>query len=115
VTAPLAPWQVWWTDFDPVEGQEQAGRRPAVVVSSRFHLTLTGGGLVSVLPLTTRERPGWLHRVRIGAGGKPVSYAITEQVRTVSRSRLTGRAPVWTLTSEQVNEVRTILSRMLDL
>ena len=115
MTASLAPWQVWWTDFDPVERQEQAGRRPAVVVSSRFHLALTGGALVNVLPLTTRERPGWLHRVRIEAPGRPVSYTITEQVRTVSRSRLAGRSPVWTLTGEQIHEVRTVLSKMLDL
>ena len=53
--------------------------------------------------------------MRIEAPGRPVSYTITEQVRTVSRSRLAGRSPVWTLTGEQIHEVRTVLSKMLDL
>jgi hypothetical protein len=39
-----------------------------------------------------------MHRVRIDIPGKPVGYAITEQVRTVSRARLAGRAAVRGLT-----------------
>ncbi|WP_206437657.1 MULTISPECIES: type II toxin-antitoxin system PemK/MazF family toxin [Protofrankia] len=111
----VAPWEVWWLDFDPTEGREQAGRRPALVVSSRFHLALTGGALVSVLPLTTRERPGWIHRVRIDVPGKRAGWVITEQVRTVSAGRLTGRGPLHRLDAEQVAEVRTVLAQMIDL
>ncbi|WP_255727595.1 type II toxin-antitoxin system PemK/MazF family toxin [Frankia sp. CIT1] len=86
----------------------------ALVVSSRFHLALTGGALVSVLPLTARERPGWVHRVRIDISGKPTSWAITEQVRTVSANRLTGRGPLYRLDVEQIAEVRTVLAQMID-
>jgi mRNA interferase MazF len=106
---------VWWLDFDPTEGREQAGRRPALVVSSRFHLALTGGALVSVLPLTTRERPGWIHRVRIDIPGKPAGWAITEQVRTVSAVRFAGRGPLYRLDAGQIAEVRAVLAQMIDL
>lgn len=109
------PWEVWWLDFDPTEGREQAGQRPALVVSSRFHLALTGGALVSVLPLTTRERPGWPHRIQIDMPGNRTSWAITEQIRTVSATRLTGRGPVYRLRREQVTEVRAVLGQMIDL
>jgi mRNA interferase MazF len=44
-----------WTDFDPAVGREQAGRRPALVVSpSAFALNT---GFIVVCPITTRIRP----------------------------------------------------------
>ncbi|WP_157744306.1 type II toxin-antitoxin system PemK/MazF family toxin [Micromonospora viridifaciens] len=73
------PWEVWWLDFAPTEGRAQAGQRRALAVSSRSHLDLTAGALVSVLPLTTRERPGWLHRVAIEVPGRRTGRLITEQ------------------------------------
>ena len=111
----IRPWQVWWSDLDPTEGREQAGRRPVVVVSSRFHLSLTGEQLITVLPLTTRARSGWIHRVAIALTGKPVSYALTEQVRTIARSRLVGQTPAWVLAEREVGEVRVVLRKMLDI
>jgi mRNA interferase MazF len=111
----IEPWQVWWVNFDPTAGHGQAGKRPAIVVSSRFHLALTGGALVSVLPLTTRERPGWVHRVPIAGRGRESGFAITEQVRTVARTRFVGHRPAWTLTDAEIDETRLVLARMLDL
>jgi mRNA interferase MazF len=106
---------VWWLDLDPTAGREQAGQRPALVVSSRFHLALTGGALISVLPMTTRERPGWDHRIRIAIPGRRDGYIITEQVRTVSHDRLTGSAASYRLTDQQIAAVRRVLVKMLDL
>ena len=111
----IEPWQVWWANLDPTAGHEQAGKRPAVVVSSRFHLALTGGSLVSVLPLTTRERPGWIHRIAVVGRGDMGGYVITEQVRTIARTRLVGHRPAWTLTADEIDDVRRVLAKMLDL
>jgi len=44
-----------WTDCDPTMGREQAGRRPALVVSPAAFLLNTG--FVIVCPITTRVRP----------------------------------------------------------
>jgi mRNA interferase MazF len=44
-----------WTDFDPTIGREQAGRRPALVVSPAAFVLNTG--FVIVCPITTRIRP----------------------------------------------------------
>jgi mRNA interferase MazF len=44
-----------WTDFDPTRGREQAGRRPALVVSSAVFTENTG--LAVVCPITSRVRP----------------------------------------------------------
>jgi mRNA interferase MazF len=43
-----------WTDFDPTQGREQAGRRPALVVSAREFTVQTG--LAVVCPITSRVR-----------------------------------------------------------
>src|SRR5712691_10168693 len=44
-----------WTEFDPTRGREQAGRRPALVVSSAEFTANTG--LAIVCPITSRVRP----------------------------------------------------------
>jgi len=44
-----------WTDFDPPMGREQAGRRPALVVSSVAFTETTGFAVVC--PITSRVRP----------------------------------------------------------
>jgi mRNA interferase MazF len=44
-----------WTDFDPTRGREQAGRRPALVVSPTAFSRNTG--LVIVCPITSHVRP----------------------------------------------------------
>lgn len=111
----VQPWQVWWADLDPTEGREQAGRRPVLVVSSVFHLRLTGEALVTVLPVATRERSGWLHRVAVHPAGRPVGFVITEQVRTVARSRLQGQRPAWVLADDEISAVKTVLRQMIDV
>jgi len=44
-----------WTDFDPTLGREQAGRRPAIVISPVAFYDNTG--FVIVCPITSRVRP----------------------------------------------------------
>lgn len=44
-----------WTDFDPTRGREQAGRRPALVLSSAAFTENTG--LAVVCPISSRVRP----------------------------------------------------------
>ena len=108
----LAPGQVWFVDLDPVRGREQGKDRPALVVSSRFHLDVALGQLVSVLPLTSVERRGWLHRVSVGSG---TGWVLTEQIRTVATERFRRPAPEITLSESELRQVRRVLSQMLSL
>ncbi|BBZ48713.1 hypothetical protein MHEI_04300 [Mycobacterium heidelbergense] len=102
--------QVWFVDFDPVRGREQGKDRPALVVSSRFHLDLTMRRLICVLPLTSVERVGWIHRVHAGSGG---GWVITEQIRTVSAERFRRYAPEIQLSAAELNDVRHVVAQML--
>jgi mRNA interferase MazF len=112
VSESIQPWQVWWGDPDPVRGHEQ---RPVIIVSSRFQLQLTRSALVTVLPLTTRQRPGWAHHVPLTLPGHPISYVVTEQIRTMASGRLTGPVPFAVLTPAQIADVRPVLRSMIDL
>jgi mRNA interferase MazF len=89
----LRPGNVVWVQFDPTVGREQRGTRPAVVVASRGYLAAVPE-LVIVVPATTRDR-NWAHHVRLTGAKlqlpKP-TWAMTEQPRTISHTRITGRA-----------------------
>ncbi len=80
---------VWLVDFSVPAGHEQGGRRPALVVSAdQFNHGPVG--LVIVVPLTTTARGVPLHvSVEPPEGGlRERSFAMCEQVRSLSRDRL---------------------------
>jgi mRNA interferase MazF len=78
-------------DLDPTRGHEQARTRPCIVVSDdRFNRSASG--LVVVVPLTSVGR-GIPWHVRVGpedGGVREESWAMTDQVRAVSRDLLIG-------------------------
>jgi mRNA interferase MazF len=93
MTEPLTHGTVIWVQLDPTRGREQAGTRPAVVLSSDGYLDAVPD-LVIVVPVTTRNR-GWPHHVQLSGHElslRRASFAMTEQPRTVSRHRITRRA-----------------------
>lgn len=86
---------VVWVDFDPTQGREQRGTRPALVISSEDYLSSVRE-LVVVLPVTTVDR-GWPHHVPVvgdDTGLPRPSFAMTEQPRTISTGRLARRSGV---------------------
>ncbi len=108
----VEPGQVWFVDFEPVRGREQGKDRPALVVSSPFHLGITMGQLITVLPLTGVERAAWVHRIQIATGG---GWVLTEQVRTISVHRFRRHATEIAPTDAELAEVRHVLAQMLTL
>jgi mRNA interferase MazF len=105
---PARQGEVWKLDLNPVRGREQAGERPALVVSvDKFN---SGpAGLVIVAPLTSVDKRQPLHvRVEPPEGGvsKP-SYIKSEDVRSVSSERLVER---WG--SVQRETLRAVIQRI---
>ena len=75
---------VWQVDLTPTRGSEQAGYRPAVVISPdemNRHLKT-----VIVAPLTTRIR-SWPTRVGIKHADKTGEVAL-DQIRAIDKTRL---------------------------
>ena len=84
--------EVWLADFSSTAGREQRGTRPALVISlDRFNHG--SAGLAIVVPVTTTERgiPFHIPISRPEGGLKKDSYAMCENVRSVSRERLLKR------------------------
>jgi mRNA interferase MazF len=106
--------EVWLVDLNPVRGHEQAGRRPALVVSAD-DFNRGAAGLVIIVPMTTRERGIPLHvSVDPPEGGiKRRSFIKCEDVRSVSEQRLVRRFGV--VSRETVALVADRLRIVLDL
>ena len=84
--------EIWLVDLDPTRGHEQAGRRPGLVLSVDS-FNQGPAGLVVIVPVTTKAKGISLH-VEItppDGGVKQVSFAKCEDVRSVSKQRLSTR------------------------
>ncbi|GAC57214.1 PemK-like protein [Gordonia hirsuta DSM 44140 = NBRC 16056] len=106
---PLAQGSIVWVEFD--SRQEQGGRRPAVIVAGDDYLEVVNTRLI-VVPVTSVDR-GWPSRVEVTGGdlGQP-SWAMTEQIRTVSRSRVVDRAG--SVDAVTLRQIRTWVRDFLD-
>jgi len=98
---------IYWAELDPVRGREIAKTRPVLVVSpvamnQRIET-------VVVCPLTSQLHPHWASRVACTCAGKPSEIAV-DQIRTLSKSRLTGLiGKIDTYTAAQVRGVIRLL------
>ncbi|HLT02318.1 MAG TPA: endoribonuclease MazF [Geminicoccaceae bacterium] len=71
---------VVWLSFSPQRGREQAGRRPALVLSPRPYNERVG--LALVCSITSRIK-GYPFEVRVGNGGRVAGAILVDHVRSV--------------------------------
>ena len=104
---------VVWAALGPTRGREQSGHRPAVIIASNGYLE-TVNSLAIVLPVTASDR-GWSNHVLLEGptGLDQRSFAMTEQIQTISRSRITGVAGA--LDRRTMTAIETYLAAFLDL
>jgi len=105
--------EIWFVDLSPVCGREQAGKRPALVIS--VDLFNNGpAGLIVVLPITTKEKgiPFHLEIYPPEGGLKEKSLIKCEDIRSISKERLLSRlGAVSTVTMKAVEDrVRILLN-----
>lgn len=108
--AGIEPGALCWAWLDPAVGREQGGRRPVVVVSGREYLTVVDT-LTIVVPVTRVDR-GWDNHVSISVGGVS-GWAMTEQVRTISRERIA--SVIGEVDAVAFSRIRSWISDFLDL
>jgi mRNA interferase MazF len=69
-----------WLSFDPQAGHEQAGRRPALVLSpARYNNRV---GLALCCPVTNRVK-GYAYEVSVPAGLPVTGVALADQVKSL--------------------------------
>lgn len=105
---------VWIVNFDPVVGHEQAGERPALVISVDA-FNDSGGDDVFVVPITSKHRP---LRTRIlvsppEGGLKTDSYIICDKMRSLSQRRL--KHFLGCVSNQTMSQVEDILTKILGL
>jgi mRNA interferase MazF len=106
--------EVWLVRLDPTKGHEQAGVRPALIVTVDS-FNASPAGLVTVLPVTSKSR-ALRTRVEIKPpeGGLNLpSFVIVEQTRTISTQRLVKALGL--VKSETMAKVEAILRILLGL
>jgi mRNA interferase MazF len=100
-----------WLDFDPQAGHEQAGRRPALVLSPAAYHNRTR--LAVVCPITTRVK-GFPFEVPLPAGLPVSGVILADHVKSVDRAarqlEVAGQAP-----ESVVQEVLAKLAPLLGL
>lgn len=83
-----------WLQFDPQAGREQAGRRPALVLSPSSYNQRTG--LAVVCPVTSRVK-GYPFEEKLPPGIGVEGVVLSDQVRNLDwrarDARLIGKAP----------------------
>jgi len=101
---------VVWITLNPQAGHEQAGRRPAVVLSPAVYNSKVG--LAVLCPITRRVK-GYPFEVEIPSGLAVGGVILADQVKSLDwRARtaeLAGRLPIATV-AEVLQKLNTLLS-----
>jgi mRNA interferase MazF len=98
-----------WLEFDPQAGHEQAGRRPALVLSpSRYNASR---GMMICCPMTTRIK-GYVFEVI--ASQTPPTVILADQVKSVDWRARTAK-PGGSVSVEVLAEVRAKIKALLKL
>lgn len=81
--------EVWLVNLDPTLGREQAGTRPALIISENL-FNQGFAELVIIVPITSQNKGIRSHvKITKGEGGLNLeSFAKCEDVRSVSKQRL---------------------------
>ncbi|MGH9510557.1 MAG: endoribonuclease MazF [Terriglobales bacterium] len=95
-------------DFDPQSGHEQAGHRPAIVLTPKSYNQKSS--LVIVAPITNSVK-GYPLEVQLPAGLRTTGVVLTDQVKSVDWKargmKYREKSPVSTL--EKVREILRVL------
>jgi mRNA-degrading endonuclease toxin of MazEF toxin-antitoxin module len=98
-----------WVELDPVRGREQAGRRPAVVITPASYHKVSG--LALICPVTANVGP-WPFKVPLPEDLQIKGAVLVDQMRAVDRAqRVFGRAG--RVPEETLERIRSILVAMI--
>lgn len=103
------PGDLVWLTFDPQAGREQAGRRPALVLSPKMYNARSG--LALACPITNQVK-GYPFEVALPAGHGVTGVILADHVKSIDwkarRAERLGRCP-----PEVIDEVRARLAPLL--
>lgn len=107
--------EIYYANLDPTVGSEQAKRRPVLIVSNDANNR--AANTVTVLPVTSQVAVVRSFEVLLPAAGTGLrqdSKALAQQIRTISKQRVTGRR-LGQVTGELMQAVERAVRIHLDL
>jgi mRNA interferase MazF len=72
--------QIVWVNFNPQKGHEQAGRRPALVISPSVYNAVSN--CVILCPITSNTDP-WPWKVMLPKGGDIAGAVLVDQIKSI--------------------------------
>ncbi len=100
---------VVWIDFNPQAGHEQAGRRPAIILSPAYYNQRAG--LAIICPITNQAK-GYPFEVIIPAGLKVTGVVLADQARNLDwrarKASMITKLPSG-VTDEILEKLRTLI------
>jgi len=103
--------ELWWAELNPVDGLEQAGRRPVLIISG--NLLNENTDIAIICPLTSklkRYHGNLILEVSDENGLPENSEVLTWQIRTVAKARLKDK-----IGSISINEVEKVHRTLGDI
>ena len=104
--------EIWDVYFDPTKGSEQAGRRPAVILSGNMANTYLK--VVIVCPLTTsikNYKGNVVLQPSTTNGLKAASEILTFHVRSISKERF--NVKIGDISAEELEQIKICLNDIL--
>jgi mRNA interferase MazF len=98
-----------WLSFDPQAGREQAGRRPALVLSPKIYNAKSGLVLAC---LVTNQVKGYPFEVAVPAGGGATGVILADHLKSVDWKARQAE-PLGRCTDDVLDEVRARLAPLL--
>ncbi len=99
-----------WLDFNPQSGHEQAGRRPALVISPKSYNQKVG--LALFCPITNQVK-GYPFEVGIPKGSKIKGVVLSDQIKSLDW-RARNAARISTLPASVMEDVLNKLKTLVD-
>ena len=94
---------IWWADFNPVRGHEQAGTRPVLIISHDV-FNQRSGTVIAVAITSQPPTAGFPLTMEITSARLPKrSWVKISQIRTLSVERLSNK--VGAITPEELDEI----------
>lgn len=103
--------EIRWADLNPVQGKEQAGRRPVLVLSHDV-FNERSGTVIAVALTSAPQRAGFPLTFELQSKGLPKkSWVKVSQIRTLAVERIGGR--LGTVGPEELTQVIEGLSEII--
>lgn len=101
--------QIVWVNFNPQKGHEQAGRRPALVISPSVYNEVSN--CVLVCPITSNVAP-WPWKVLLSEGENVTGAVLVDQIKSIDAKARNVEFAGQSVVEETMNE---ILARLATL